>query len=83
MADASGDGDTKSFIKSKWIANQMCERAKDFTTLSDITVVSGTWNINGKVRECIYFLVKAYSSELWFCSILSLRSVVAVSVSRT
>jgi hypothetical protein len=50
MAEAGGDGDPKAFIKSKWIANQMTERAKEFTTLSDITVVSGTWNVNGKVR---------------------------------
>jgi hypothetical protein len=57
MADGGGDGDTKSFIKSKWIANQMSERAEEFTTLGEIIVFSGTWNVNGKVGE--------YPSPIW------------------
>lgn len=38
IANPVDSGDAKSFIKSKWIANQMKERSNEFTTLSDIKV---------------------------------------------
>jgi len=40
--------DAASFIKSKWVSNQLRDRAGDFTTTVPISVLSGTWNVNGK-----------------------------------
>jgi hypothetical protein len=47
-AAAESSGDAKSFIKSKWIANQMKERSAEFTMISSIKIIVGTWNVNGK-----------------------------------
>lgn len=42
------DEDAKSFILSKWIANQMKEKSSEFTVLGDIKLFVGTWNVNAK-----------------------------------
>ena len=37
-----------NFSKKKWIANQVNDRAGEFTNMKEINVTCGTWNVNAK-----------------------------------
>lgn len=59
---SSGDAEAKSFIKSKWIANQMKDRSSQFTTQGEIKLFVGTWNVNGT-----YLGTQSVSPDSSFC----------------